>query len=401
MANTASSIIDVNVDVLIIGGGIAGLGTLAKLKQAGYKAVLLESEALGAGQTRFAQGIIHGGTKYALTGKLTASSEAVAGMPALWRDCLQGKGEIDLSQAILLSDAHYLWSTSSLTSRVSGFFASKVMRSRTNEVEKNSRPELFDRADFKGQIYALDEPVFDTLSVVRAIAEPLKQSILAVRKDKFQIQGNSLIVESVEGQRYVFNYQKLVLMAGQGNQAILSALKIQKPEMQRRPLKMVIVRGGLQDMIYAHCMGASVNPRVTITSHYDKHGDIVWYLGGQLAEDGVNRSDAEQINAAKKELAELIPWLDLSGSQWAILDIDRAEVKKEGSKRPDTFFAEEMDNVITAWPTKMALSPVLAEHIVAMVKAAAIECVTNNDLPSWPHVPYSELPWQEESRWKP
>ena len=62
--------------------------------------------------------------------------------------------------------------------------------------------------------------------------------------------------------------------------------------MQRRPLKMVIVRGGLQDMVYAHCMGASVNPRVTITSHYDKHGDIVWYLGGQLAEDGVNRSDA-------------------------------------------------------------------------------------------------------------
>lgn len=390
----------VSVDVLILGGGIAGLWTLARLKQAGYKAVLLESEALGAGQTRFAQGIIHGGTKYALTGKLTASSEAVAGMPALWRDCLQGKGEIDLSQATLLSDAHYLWSTSSLTSRVSGFFASKVMRSRTNEVEKNSRPKLFNHTDFKGQIYALDEPVFDTLSVVRAIAEPLKQSILAIRKDKFQIQGKSLIVESVEGQRYGLNYQKLVLMAGQGNQAILSALKIQKPEMQRRPLKMVIVRGGLKDMVYAHCMGASVNPRVTITSHYDKHGDIVWYLGGQLAEDGVNRSDAEQINVAKKELTELVPWLDLSGSQWAVLDIDRAEVKKQGGKRPDTFFAEESDSVITAWPTKMALAPVLAERVVDMIKAANIECAANNDLPSWPNVPYAELPWQEESRWK-
>jgi len=128
----------VSVDVLIMGGGIAGLWTLARLKQAGYKAVLLESEALGAGQTRFAQGIIHGGTKYALTGKLTASSEAVADMPALWRSCYEGKGVLDLSKAMLLSDAHYLWSTSSLTSRVSGFFASKVMRARTNRSEEHT-----------------------------------------------------------------------------------------------------------------------------------------------------------------------------------------------------------------------------------------------------------------------
>ena len=91
---------------MVIGGGIAGLWTLARLRQQGYNAVLLESEALGAGQTRFAQGIIHGGTKYALTGKLTASSEAVSEMPSIWRACLEGKGEIDLQQAELISDAH-------------------------------------------------------------------------------------------------------------------------------------------------------------------------------------------------------------------------------------------------------------------------------------------------------
>jgi glycerol-3-phosphate dehydrogenase len=390
----------VSVDVLILGGGIAGLWTLAKLKQAGYKAVLLESEALGAGQTRFAQGIIHGGTKYALTGKLTASSQAVADMPALWRNCLQGDGEIDLTQATLLSDTHYLWSTTSLASRVSGFFASKVMRSRTSEVKKNARPALFEHADFSGQVYALDEPVFDTLSVVRAIAQPLKQSILTACKASFEHKDKALTVECAEGRRYEFSYQKLVLMAGEGNQLLLSGLNIQKPEMQRRPLKMVIVRGGLTDRVYAHCMGASVNPRVTITSHFDKQGEIVWYLGGQLAEDGVKRSDTEQINAARKELAELIPWLDLSASQWAVLDIDRAEVKKEGSKRPDTFFAEENGDVITAWPTKMALSPVLADHVAGIIEAADIERTTDSSLPSWPDITYAELPWQEASRWK-
>ena len=43
----------VDVDALIIGGGIAGLWTLRRLRDEGYNAVLLEDEVLGAGQTRY------------------------------------------------------------------------------------------------------------------------------------------------------------------------------------------------------------------------------------------------------------------------------------------------------------------------------------------------------------
>jgi len=389
----------VSVDVLIIGGGIAGLWTLARLKQAGYKAVLLEADALGAGQTRFAQGIIHGGTKYALTGKLTASSEAVADMPALWRDCHMGKGQLDLRQATLLSEAHYLWSTSSLTSRVSGFFASKLMRARTNELDKNGRPDLFKHADFKGQIYALDEPVFDAMSVIRAIAEPVMKSILAVKDDSLKYGNDVLSVQSQDDQFYEFSFKKIILTAGQGNAALLSGLGLQQPEMQLRPLKMVMLRGGLSEMVFAHCMGVSVNPRITITSNRDEQGEVVWYLGGQLAEDGVSRSDAEQIEQAKKELAELIPWLDQSKCQWSTLNIDRAEVKKPGTKRPDTFFVELQDKVMTAWPTKMALSPLMAECILEIIDNEKFPRVNDDDLPSWLAPSYASLPWNEESRW--
>ena len=389
----------VSVDVLIVGGAIAGLWTLARLKQAGYKAVLLEAESLGAGQTRFAQGIIHGGTKYALTGKLTASSEAVADMPALWRDCFEGRGQIDLSKSTLLSDAHYLWSTSSLTSRVSGFFASKLMRARTNELDKSIRPELFKHADFKGQIYALDEPVFDAMSVVRAIVEPVKQSILAIKGDTVKYNNDVLTVQAQDGRDYEFSFEKIVLTAGQGNAALLVAFNLQQPEMQLRPLKMVMLRGGLSEMVFAHCMGASVNPRITITSNHDEQGEVVWYLGGQLAEDGVDRSDDAQIEQAKAELSELIPWLDQSKCQWAILGIDRAEVKKPGTKRPDTFFVQLQDRVITAWPTKMALSPIMAERILELINNEKLSCVDAAELPSWPKPSYASLPWNEESRW--
>jgi glycerol-3-phosphate dehydrogenase len=140
------------VDVAILGGGVAGLWLLGRLRKAGYHVILLESDRLGAGQTRYAQGIIHGGTKYALTGKLTGSSEAIVEMPARWRGCLEGHGELDLSVVKLMSDHQYMWSTTSLTSRMAGFFASKLMRSRTQALEGEARPELFRSSQFKGQV---------------------------------------------------------------------------------------------------------------------------------------------------------------------------------------------------------------------------------------------------------
>ena len=401
MEQTKNSTIDVNVDVLIIGGGIAGLWTLARMQQAGYKTVLLESDALGAGQTRYAQGIIHGGTKYALTGKLTASSEAVADMPSRWRACYEGNGELDLTQAELLSDAHYLWSTTSLTSRISGFFASKVMRARSTELDKKSLPSIFQHKNFKGQFYRLDEPVFNTLSVVRALAEPRKQSILMVNRETFLPEEGKITVRSVQDVAYSFRYKKIIFNAGEGNEYLVTLSGSKQPEMQRRPLKMVVMRGVQEDMIYAHCLGASVNPRITITSHRDAKGNIVWYMGGQLAEEGVDKSDAELIQSAKDELGELIPWLALSSAEWGVLEINRAEIKKTGKTRPDSFSIEHDKNVITAWPTKMALSPALADALVGMVENDGVEPDAELSLPEWQQPEYADFPWDEEACWQP
>lgn len=401
---TNSKTQQVDVDVLIIGGGVAGLWSLARLRDAGYKAVLLESRALGSGQTRFAQGIIHGGTKYALTGKLTASSEAVADMPARWRACYEGHGELDLSKAELLSDAHYLWSTTSLTSRISGFFASKVMRARSKELDKSDLPSIFQNDQFKGQIYRLDEPVFNTLSVIRALAEPVKESILIVDYETLVPAEKQLTVDSADGGSYTFHYQKLILMAGQGNEDLLSHFGYGEPVMQRRPLKMAVMcKPGdpdFNDMVYAHCLGASVNPRITITSHRDNRGHIIWYMGGQLAEDGVSMTDADFIARTIDELQELIPWLDLEGADLGVLNIDRAEIKKPGTSRPDSFSVETHEDVITAWPTKMALSPALADAIIAELELTAPAGHGDEPLPEWCDPVYAEFPWDDGDCWQ-
>jgi hypothetical protein len=169
--------------------------------------------------------------------------------------------------------------------------------------------------------------------------------------------------------------------------------------MQLRPLRQVIMRGNLPDLLYAHCLGGSINPRITITGHRDAQGDIVWYLGGQLAEDGVNRSIDEQIHYAKKEIAELLPWLELTGIQWATLDIDRAEGKQPGGKRPEGVFVDYQDRVITGWPTKMVLAPKLADDIVALLNKHEVTPSGTHPLPDWPHPDYAVLPWQLESKW--
>ena len=217
-------------------------------------------------------------------------------------------------------------------------------------------------------------------------------------------ENSRLAVKSQWGVSYLFHYRKIILIAGEGNENLLALFGCKQPKMQRRPLKMVVMRGGpgcaLNDMIYAHCLGASVNPRITITSHRDSQGNIVWYMGGQLAEDGVNKSDAELIGAAKSELNDLIPWLELNGAEWGVLEINRAEIKKPGTTRPDSFSIEVNNNIITAWPTKLALSPALADALLEKLDQANTMFNPDLYLPDWQQPVYADFPWNEEACWK-
>src|SRR5690606_14074820 len=101
----------VQVDVAILGGGVVGLWTLARLRSLGYSCVVLEAHALGAAQSLASQGIIHGGVKYALTGAASKASRAIAEMPAIWNACLRGEGVIDLSAATTLAEHQHLWTS--------------------------------------------------------------------------------------------------------------------------------------------------------------------------------------------------------------------------------------------------------------------------------------------------
>lgn len=371
----------INVDIVIIGGGIAGLWLLNRLSNSGYNALLFEQDKLGGGQSIASQGMIHGGIKYALGGMLTGSSEAIADMPNHWRRCLQGKGDVDLSSSQVLSENFYIWSTKSITSKMTSFFASKLFRGRVETVSESKRPKVFDNKRFKGKLYKLIDLVLDVPSVISNLKRNVADSIFAVnwQQSKFkQNQDGSINYLNIaaNGQPPLqIHAQQFIFTAGEGNERLLAMLNQQQPVMQRRPLKQVLLKHSFDLPIYAHCMGSNPSPRLTISSHKTNDGNMVWYLGGDLATEGVTDDDGKLITTAKKELIELFPWLDFSSAKWATHYINRAEPKQKGLIKPDKAFATSppsCSNVIVGWPTKLTLSPNLSDEIFALLGSKSV-----------------------------
>ncbi len=382
-----------STDVLIVGGGVAGLWLNARLRRLGFATLLVDKGALGGGQSVKSQGIIHGGTKYALSGALTGASEAIADMPRRWREALEGKGELDLSGVRLLSDAHYLWSPGTLAGNLTSFFASKAVRSRVGQVKGDELPPALQHPKFKGKVYRLSELVLDVPSLIARLAELAGDSLLACQQIEPLLDDNELIGLRVDGRE--IRAQRIVFSAGGGTAELLASLGLQQPAMQRRPLHMVIVKAPTLKPLYAHCLGGGTKPRITVTSHPTADGEWVWYLGGDLAEaDGVARDEAAQIAAAKKELAELVPWIDLSSAQWATLRIDRAEPAQSALARPDNAFLAEQGRLLVGWPTKLALSPDFSDRVEAALARDGIRPSQHPALPELPRPPLTGPFWE-------
>lgn len=385
-----------NVDVLIVGGGIAGLWLLAELRAKGVNALLVADE-LGKGQTIASQGIIHGGTKYALTGKLTGAALAIGDMPRRWREALQGKGAVDLSEVRVLAESQLLWTSGGVGSRLTGFFASKVMHSRMAALAREEYVPLFRHPCFHGSLYRLDEPVLDMVSLLGCLREQLADALMQVdvQRSGLQPSGEAYAYRAVlpDGQHVVIAAGQLVLTAGAGNGGLLPAVP-----MQRRPLQMVLVRGDLP-ALYAHALGMSDKPRATITSYQDSHGRMVWYIGGQPAEQGVGKPAADVIRATRQELAELLPWMDLKPLEWATWPVDRAETAQAGGSRPDQPTVTQVANVRVAWPTKLAFAPLLAEQLGQVLERDGIRGSCSRQSPvqdtGWPVPPVASAVWEQ------
>jgi glycerol-3-phosphate dehydrogenase len=382
----------VELDVLVFGGGIAGLWLVDHLAASGFQVALLESQRLGQGQTVAAQGIIHGGLKYTLDGVFSASAGSIAEMPLVWRDALAGTGRPDLRGTRVRADACHLWRTDAIMSRLGMLGARAGLRVKPNKLAKADWPAAL--RDCPGDVFRLDEQVLDPVSLVRDLATQHRARILAYDPERTRFATDEIVLDD----RLALRPRRVVLTAGAGNAELRGAFGLSTDAMQRRPLHMVMVRGAALPELNGHCTDGA-KTRVTITTDRDRAGRVVWQVGGQIAEQGVELEPAALVERATAELAACLPAFAAASVELATYRIDRAE-HASGGKRPDDISVLVDDAVITAWPTKLALAPRLALDVATRLDAPAGLTAAASALPAdWPRPDVAPPPWEEERTW--
>ncbi|QDT94589.1 FAD-dependent oxidoreductase [Gimesia aquarii] len=357
------------VDLIIFGGGVAGLWTLNEASRRGYRCILLEAFELGSGQTIASQGIIHGGLKYTLQGMMTGSARGIREMPLIWRNALKGEAQPDLSDTEIRSHHCYLWRTDSVSSRLGMFGAKMGLRVAPQKLSAEETPELL--AQCPGSIAVMEEQVISPQSLVVNLSATLRDQIIKYDPEQLSFlldedkQISSIQIPSPDGDPLTIKTAAVLLTAGRGNEP-LRTLARQQPGsenqvMQKRPLHMILVRGALPQF-NGHCVDGA-KTRITITSDTDSQGRTVWQLGGQVSETGVKLNRLELIQHAARELSASIPGINLSGLEWNTYSVDRAEGATKSGLRPETPQILKEGNLLTSWPTKLALAPRLATDI--------------------------------------
>ena len=376
------------VDFAIIGGGVAGLWLNSLLTNKGFSSMILEKVALGAGQTLASQGMIHGGLKYALDGSPNKTLETIQDMPSRWNKCLSGNDPIDLRGVKILSDRYYMFSDNSFSSKLTAFLGSKVLSGTISSLKPENGPKIFRAREFKGKLYALKDIVIDPKSLIEKLLTNSSGQIIKGDPKLIHKEGYISRVEIDNGDK--IKAEKYILAAGIGNEELIKQLQI-PVKMQSRPLHQVVIKGNHLPDLFAHAISlrGGAKPRITFTTHYEK-GNKYWYLGGELAESGVKRTQKEQIQFCLSELAHIMPWIDFSECEFSTFRVNRAEAKLEKYGKPDGPFVGFYENVVVCWPTKLTLVPVLGDMVINSINHQTIGGGLSQNIPK-PRI--GETPW--------
>lgn len=131
------------------------------------------------------------------------------------------------------------------------------MRGRVDQVKGDQLPPALQDKRFKGKVYRLAELVVDVPSLIQRLADLAGDGLLAGQKIEPLLEAGVLVGLKVDERE--IRAQRIVLSAGGGTAALLEALGLSQPAMQRRPLHMIIAKGPSLKPLYAHCLGGGAN----------------------------------------------------------------------------------------------------------------------------------------------
>jgi hypothetical protein len=190
----------------------------------------------------------------------------------------------------------------------------------------------------------------------------------------------------------------IIFTAGTGNEEALRLLNVKEQHTQRRPLRQIMVKP-MPYALYGHGIVGQPKPRVTVTSHPLGNGHYVWYLGGNLAEEGAKLTEAEALHFAKKEMQDIFPHLDWEQKEWASWCGDRAEPFDASGRLPPGPCIQQRGKILIAWPTKLTFVPALSDRIFDRLQEIGVMPTPKTAPPDLPETEIGPYPW-EEAAWQ-
>lgn len=366
-----------NADIIIFGAGIAGLWACNALSARGYNVLLLENEAIGAGQTLASQGIIHSGLKYMLGGKINPLAKEISAMPARWQEVLKNDCVAAPSQQLLI--------TKGAMGKLKAMAVKKVLGKNATIEAPSSQMK---QSGFDGTVVTLNEPVLDVAKVLRTITD--KKIVRKITLSTDTIKKSKVVIGD-----HVIRTKLFIFATGNENDRCAAGMR-HDIKSQHRPLLMGMLKKA-PFALYAHLVGNSDKPIATITTHHNKNGDLIWYIGGLVAERPSDSDPYDTHDAIKEAFAKFLPKIDLAAIQWSTLPIDRAE-GNTGARMPGRPVIQRIDNAMYCWPTKLTFAPLLADMIIEQIGDIG-PSHTQTDWSFLPHVEFADAPW-DKAAWR-
>lgn len=364
-----------DTEIVVVGGGIAGFFALDRLRTAGHQAHLIGCPRPGMDQTQWSQGILHTGWKYH-----RGDPRPFPDLAKTWRDMFEGNAEPKLPHEAIRTSNLRVWGDV--------------------DADPSLGPQVVDPPDCLGhhQVHDLEENIIDPGVVLNHLREKHRPFCHHGLVKVTRMAGG---FEILTGTEHILT-KHLILAAGAGNEALGMMLGRPPGFMQRRPLRMYLIRGALPDL-YGHAMQQK---EVALTIHTipGKHNERTWIIGGALAEDAPELHADEAEHRLRNALMLFLPGGLPTGCWWSSYRIDRAEKATTDGQRPDDVCVELVDGVHYVWPTKLVLAPRAADILLGMLpkpahRTAQPESVVWQQLPELKAV---QVPIQDAGlKWRP
>lgn len=389
----------VHVDVLFVGGGIAGLWLLNCVRKAGYSALLVEAERIGAGQSGASQGFVVHRPRTGATVPTDKEAAELASVVGRWRALLDGSEVPDLSTVRVLSEHPLRWTIPEAQKR--GLLDRLLRRGAPTAqapVETGfDIPEILRHPLRRGSLGTQEGFIVDNRSLLGALLDPVRDALLHTQGAAVMARDGGFSVRIEEREPVVVRARRTVYTTGVGAN-LLGSVSLQVWHQQ-----MVMIRGeGLADDLYVNAVDETGRRRFNISAHRDAEGRPVWYYGGAMVEAGQQVDAAQQIRNCRRDLATHFPWLALTGLEYAAHRVDRAAVRLRNGLALLPQLRTEGQHVV-AWPTNLSTMPLLGDRMLAMLRRERIEPrpADLRPLADWPQPALAPAPWDEVAAWQP